>query len=188
MTRVARLVPFLTLFLALNLWAQHQGQGGGQHGPAKPDPSAASIRDFKIALAIQADPDQTAQYQSLAKNMDATVKQAHALQQAPPDGEVSKHASSFRDMVEQASKDNHDFMGSLSHAQKTVLKQMLKKLEKADSDLGKESKSFAQEVDGGKIDASQLQNAAGKLEKILTDVQAQQKSMADEMGIQSPTS
>jgi len=176
----------LTVFLILCCtcaFAQ-RGQGGGHGGPPKADPSAASIRDFKLALAVQADPDQTAQYLSLAKTTEATLKRAHELQQLAAGADVAKPANDFKYAVEQASSDNQDFVHTLTKAQKTLLKELVKKYEKADSELAKQSKAFSQEAAG--ISSSQLNAAAQKLEKALADVQVQQKSLADEMGIQRP--
>lgn len=181
------IVAFLFLLaFPISVFGQ-RGQGGhGQgSGPGKADPSAASIRDFKLALAVQADPDQTAQYLSLAKNTEAARKQAHDLQQIAAGADVSKQANDVKSAVEQASSDNQDFMHTLNKNQKTLLKELVKKYEKADSELAKQSKSFSQEVGSGKVDSSQLTVAAQKLEKALTDVQTQQKSLAGEMGIQA---
>lgn len=185
MSRLICRIAFCLVFCSAGLWAQHEGGGQGGHGgPGKPDPSAASIRDFKIALAVQADPDQTAQYQALAKNTASALKQVHDLQQSGAGADVSKQATSLKDAVEQVSNDNHDFLGTLNRAQKIGLKPLVKKFEKSDSELAKETKAFSQEIDKGKIDGSQLSAAAQKLEKVLGDAQAQQKSLADEMGIQ----
>jgi hypothetical protein len=181
------LIVFL-IFCCTTVFAQ-RGQGGGHGGgPPKADPSAASIHDFKLALAVQADPDQTAQYLSLAKNTEAARKRAHEIQLLAAGADVSKQASDFKSAVEQASSDNQDFMHTLNKAQKTLLKELVKKYGKADSELAKQSKNFSQEVGSGKVDGSQLTAAAQKLEKALSDVQAQQKSLADEMGIQAPKS
>jgi hypothetical protein len=180
-------IAFLfTVACSTSVFAQ-RGQGGrGQGGgPSKPDPSAASIHDFKLALAVQADPDQTAQYLALAKNTEAARKQAHELQQLAVGADVSKQAGDFKAAIEQTSSDNQDFVHSLNKAQKTLLKELVKKYEKADSELAKQSKSFSQEVASGKIDGPQLTAAAQKFEKALGDVQSQQKSLADEMGIQA---
>lgn len=187
MSRSARIVFVLVLVLSTSVFAQ-RGQGGHGEGggpPGKADPSAASIRDFKLALAVQADPDQAAEYLSLAKSTEAARKQAHDLQQLAAGADVAKQANDFKSAVEQTSSDDQDFVHSLNKAQKTLLKELVKKYEKADSELAKQSKSFSQEVGGGKIDGSQLTAAAQKLEKALSDVQAQQKSLADEMGIQA---
>jgi len=177
---------FLLTFCSTGVLAQHgQGGRGEGGGPSKPDPSAASIRDFKLALAVQADPDQTAQYLSLAKATEAVRKQAHDLQQVAAGADVSKQANEFKSAVEQTSSDDQDFVHTLNKAQKTLLKELVKKYEKADSELAKQSKAFSQEMGSGKVDSSQLSAAAQKLEKALSDVQAQQKSLADEMGIQT---
>jgi chromosome segregation ATPase len=187
---VKRLAPILLLvillFLSSNELFGQRGQRGGQGGgPAKADPSAASIRDFKLALAVQADPDQTAQYQALAKTTEAARKRAQELQQLGANADIAKQANDFKAAVEQASSDDQDFMRTLSKAQRTLLKELVKKYEKADSELAKHAKEFSQQVDSGKIDAAQLTAAAQKLDKALGDVQAQQKSLADEMGIQN---
>jgi len=186
-SRSARFAFLSLLALSTSVFAQ-RGQGGhGQGGgpPAKADPSAASIRDFKMALAVQADPDQTAQYLSLAQSTEATRKQAHELQQLAAGSDVAKQANDFKSAVEQTASDDQDFVHSLNKAQKTLLKELVKKYEKADSELAKQSKIFSEEVGSGKIDGSQLTAAAQKLEKALNDVQTQQKSLADEMGIEA---
>ncbi|HZQ68985.1 MAG TPA: hypothetical protein VFA68_10750 [Terriglobales bacterium] len=183
MNRLSAVLLCALSFVSPSLYAQ-RSQGGGHGGPAKADPSAASIRDFKLALAVQADPDQTAQYRALAKSTENARNRAHDLQQLAANDDLSKQAKDFKSAVEQAANENHDFMGTLNKAQRTVLKEQVKKFEKAGSELAKQSKAFSQQVDGGKVDASQLSAAAQKLERALADVQTYQQNLAEEMGIQ----
>src|SRR6266852_6748946 len=73
------------LFCSRDLLAQHGGHGGGRGGAPRSTgtggTSDSSLQDFNHALAVQATPDQTSQFQALARSTETARKQAQELLQ-----------------------------------------------------------------------------------------------------------
>lgn len=161
-------------------------QGGGHGGPQRPS-NDTSIQDFKRAMAVQAAPDQVSDFQTLKKNTDDARGQAHALQaQAGAASDALgffKPVSALKDVIDQVTNDNHAFVKGFTKPQTVILKDQIKKLSKAEVEVTKESKNLDEQLKRSKMDAKELADLAGRLEKVLSDLQAQQLNVADEMGI-----
>jgi hypothetical protein len=174
-------VGIFVIFGAQALFAQ-----GGHGGPPKPS-TDTSIQDFKRAMAVQAAPDQVSDFKMLAKNVDDAIKQAHDLQQqasAATDATgLYKPGTTLKDTIDQIQNDSQAFVKAFTRAQTEFLKDHTKKLAKAQSELTKENKNLDEQARRSLIDPKQLADAAGRVEKALTDVQSQQLSLGDEMGI-----
>lgn len=69
--------------------------------------------------------------------------------------------------------------------QKSGLKEITKKLGKANSDVTKGSKALTRDLERPPIAGQQISGVAQKLDKALSDLQARQLAIATEMGIQS---
>lgn len=169
---------------------QHGGHGGGRGGaPSAGGGSTAdpNLRDFSHALAVQATPDQAQQFEVLAKNTELARKQAQELVQlaskAKNSVDFSQQTSALKDAVEDAQGGNKYFVKSFTKSQKDGLKEVTKKLDKADSEVGKQRKILDQQVEHPKADSDGLASTADKLEKALADFQEQQLSLGKEMGI-----
>jgi hypothetical protein len=91
-------------------------------------------------------------------------------------------------MVEGAQNDDEKFLQSFSATQKTELKDLTKKLGKADSDVAKQSKALKDKLGRSKIDDKNVAVATEKLEKALSAFQTSQRAVASEMGIQGDDS
>lgn len=161
-------------------------QGG--HGAGPPRPSTdTSIQDFKRAMAVQAAPDQISDYQALKKNTDDARAQAHALQQtagAASDGTgFYKPVSALKDAIDQVENDGQSFVKRFSKAQTGLLKDFIKKVSKAQAEVAKESKGLEDQMKRPAMDPKELADTAGRLEKLLADLESQQANLADEMGI-----
>ena len=171
------------LLLSQSVMAQ-QGQGHG--GPPRPS-TDTSIQDFKRAMAVQAAPDQISDFQAIAKNTADARQQAKDLQQkagAASDGTgLYKPASALKDAVDQIENDGQTFVKRFSKAQTVLLKDNIKKYNKAQAEVAKEGKSLDEAMKRSAIDPKELAGAAAAIDKVLIDLQAQQQSLADEMGI-----
>ncbi len=182
MSRVARVVVSMVVVLA----SQAVLAQGRQGGPPKPS-NDTSIQDFKRAMAVQAAPDQIADFQSIAKNTADAMQQAHLLAEkagAASDGTgFYKPASALKDAIDQIENNSRSFVKGFSKAQTVLLKDNLKKLSKAQSEVTKESKGLDEQLKRPAIDPQGLAEVAGRVEKGLTELQIQQLSLADEMGI-----
>ena len=180
-SRIAWLGMFLMFAQAL---AGQQGQGHG--GPPRPS-NDTSIQDFKRAMAVQAAPDQISDFQALAKNTEDAKQAAHALQAkagAASDGTgFYQPASALKDSVDQIMNSERLFVKRFSKAQTVLLKDHTKKLSKVENEVTKEGKNLDEAMKRSAIDPKELAGAAGQVEKVLMDLQTQQQSLAEEMGI-----
>jgi hypothetical protein len=87
--------------------------------------------------------------------------------------------------LEVARNANKKFTGGFSDAQKTGLKDLLKRLEKTDSDLAQEEKSLDLSFADAKVVAPEAATRAASLDKVLADFYDQQLGMGVEMSIVS---
>jgi len=182
-SRIAWLGLGAALLLSQSSMAQ-QGQGHG--GPPRPS-NDTSIQDFKRAMAVQAAPDQISDFQALAKNTEDTKQAALALQAkagAASDGTgFYRPASALKDSLDQIMNSERLFVKRFSKAQTVLLKDHTKKLSKAESEVTKEGKNLDEAMKRSAIDPKELAGVAGRVEKVLSDLQSQQQILADEMGI-----
>jgi cell division protein ZapA (FtsZ GTPase activity inhibitor) len=196
MNRVCGLALGMVLILASHAaLGQHggHGSGGGSRGGAPRgtgSTSDSSLQDFNHALAVQATPDQASRFQSLAKSTEDARKQAQDLlrlaAKADNPAEFSKHVAALKDAVEAVQGDNKFFVKNLSKSQKSELKELTKKLDKADSEVTKQKKALDQRLGLPQGDDEGIASLADKMEKALAELQAQQLSLGKEMGIQVP--
>lgn len=182
------------LFCASGALGQHAGHGGGRRGApgsaGSTGTSDSSLQDFNRALAVQATPDQASQFQSLAKSTEAARKQAQDLfrlaAKADDPKEFSQHVAALKDAVEDVQNGSGSFVKSFSKSQKSGLRELTKKLDKADSEITKQKKAFDQRLGLPQGDDEGVASLADKMEKALAEFQAQQLSLGKEMGIQVP--
>lgn len=76
-------------------------------------------------------------------------------------------------------------MSSFSTSQQSGLKPLIKKLSKANSDVSKQNKALTQELERSRIEDKKIAGVMEKLDRALTDFQAQQLDIGKEMGIQA---
>ncbi len=105
---------------------------------------------------------------------------------------VSKNASTpnssrytdLSDTVDEAETDIQHFVSSFSTAQQSGLKPQIKKLSKADSDVSKQRKALAKELERSQIDDKKLAAVTERLDKSLTGFRTELVDLGKEMGIQ----
>jgi chromosome segregation ATPase len=144
------------------------------------------MNDFNRAIALQATPNQIAQFQQLNKSTEAASKQAQNLIQ-PPKNAIAPNSSRYTDLsdaLDEAQTNIQRFVGSFSSAQQSGLKPQIKKLSKADSDVSKQGKSLARELERSQIDDKKLAAVTEKLDKSLTGFRTELIDLGKEMGIQ----
>ncbi len=184
----------VVLFCSRDLLAQHGGHGGGRGGAPRSTGTGgttdSSLQDFNHALAVQATPDQASQFQTLAKSTAAARKQAQDLLQlaakADRTADFSRQTSALKDALEDAQGGSKYFVKGLSKSQKSGLKELTKKLEKADSEVARQRKALDQQLGRAKSESAAIASTADKLEKALAGFQTQQLSLGKEMGIEAP--
>lgn len=193
MSRLALLaMGMMLLSCPLNLLAQHGGHGGGGHhgtpGTGTGDTSDASLTDFNHALAVQATSEQSSHFQDLTKNTESARKLAQELAElkAERPADLSGRSAALKDAVEEAQGGNQDFVKSFTKSQKAGLKELTRKLEKADSEVAKQWKDLEKQLGEPNAKGVAFSGTAESLEKALEEFQSQQISLGKEMGIQTP--
>jgi hypothetical protein len=185
----------LLLLSASTLLAQHGGHGGGGRrgspGAGSGDTSDAGLADFNRALAVQATTDQISHFPQLTKSTEAARKLAQDCSgqsgKADSATEFSRRTAALKEAVEEAQGSNQDFVKSFTKSQKAGLKELTKKLEKADSEVGKLWKDLERQLGGAKAVTEAIALTADKLEKALEEFQSQQIELGKEMGITPAT-
>jgi len=185
----------LLLLSASTLLAQHGGPGGGGRrgspGAGSADTSDAGLADFNRALAVQATTDQISHFPQLTKSTEAARKLAQDCSglsgKADSATEFSRRTAALKEAVEEAQGSNQDFVKSFTKSQKAGLKELTKKLEKADSEVGKLWKDLERQLGGAKAVTEAIALTADKLEKALEEFQSQQIELGKEMGITPAT-
>ena len=187
-------IGIILLLCSHDLMAQHGGHGGGRRGASgtagSGSTSDSGLQDFNHALAVQATPDQASKFQSLAKGTEAARKQAQDLlrlaAKADEPAEFRQHVAALKDAVEDLQAGNKAFVSSFSKSQKSGMKELTKKLDKADSEISKQKKALEQRLGLPQDDDQGVAGLADKMEKALADFQAEQMSLGKEMGIEQP--
>ena len=185
----------LLLLSASTLLAQHGEHGGGGRrgspGAGSADTSDAGLADFNRALAVQATTDQISHFPQLTKSTEAARKLAQDCSglsgKADSETEFSRRTAALKEAVEEAQGSNQDFVKSFTKSQKAGLKELTKKLEKADSEVGKLWKDLERQLGGAKAVTEAIALTADKLEKALEEFQSQQIELGKEMGITPAT-
>jgi len=160
------------------------------------------LKDFHRAMAIQATAEQRAAFAKVAQYAQAAIDQLKAfresLQKAPAssplvdastkdplikDPSTKDRAATLDQAIENARGSNQNFLASFSAQQKSGLQDTTKKLEKADSELDKQTKTLTQIVQTLKPDTEQVSSSAAALDKALASFQNEQLALGREMSI-----
>jgi hypothetical protein len=152
------------------------------------------LKDFHQAMAIQATDEQRVAFAKIAQYTQAASDRLKAFrdlsQKVPASSPLSDRATTLDQALDQAIAQaragNHNFLASFSTKQKSGLKDIAKKLEKADSDLDKQVKALdqiVQIVQTSKSGAESIASSAASLDKELASFQDVQLALGREMGI-----
>lgn len=203
LTRLLRLVMIAIAGIALltapsYMLAQHGGGGGGRGMMStgaggvvggRPDgvDDKDSLKDFHRAMALQATAEQRAAFAKVTQYTEAAGDQLKAfresLPKAPVTSSLSDRATALDAAIEKARASSKNFLTSFSSAQKSGLKDITNKLEKADSDLDKQIKILDQIAAAPKPEAEQI---AANVDKEFTGFQNEQLALGREMSILFP--
>jgi len=176
----------IVLLIAQPLLAQRHGGHGAANSPNSAT-NSDDLKDFNRALALQATADQKTQFQALTKSTQTAQKGAQDflhLAESASKIDLLHLSEPLTDKVEEAQADSEKFVRGFSEAQKSLLKAVTKKLEKANAEIAKQSKALNQRLGQPKFDGKQIAGIAEKLNKALDDFQTQQTALGKEMGIQ----
>ncbi len=168
--------------------AQHHGgqsAGGSIPGaPGRPDgvDEKDTLKDFHHALAVQATSPQIAEFQTLVKTADAAKAELQQFRSKARAAAESAPNAALDQALQKARSETQEFIGGFSDAQKSGLKEITKRLGKADSDLEQEEKKLDQSLQTPNV-APEVAAHAESLDKALTDFSNQQLALGREMGI-----
>jgi hypothetical protein len=187
------LLVSVSLLLPGTAMAQHHGghgmAGGGMPGGSN-RPTGVNekdtLKDFHRALAVQATTEQIAQFQALVKVSDAAQASLAAFlqqqSQVRPTGSGAI-AVQVDQLLQNLRSDNQKFVDGFSAAQKSGLKDLVKKLGKAGSDLEANQHRFDESLDAKSSTNAGIQANGEGLAKSLTDFSNQDLALGREMGI-----
>ena len=145
------------------------------------------LKGFHEALALQANSQQIIEYNLMVKSTESASTELRAfLEQVTKENgasEVADRNKAFEQALEKARTENTTFLQRLSDRQKTGLKETVKKLGKADSDLAQQAKALDLAVKNTKADGQQIANSAQGLERTLISFQSEQLDLGAEMSV-----
>jgi len=187
------LLVCISLLLPSSAAAQHHGghgmAGGGTAGASNRPTGVEekdTLKDFHRALAVQATSQQIAQFQGLVKSSDAAQASLAALLQRQP----QVHAAASDATVAQIDQslqnlrvDNQKFADGFSAVQKSGLKDLLKKLGRAGSDLEANQHKFDESTAAKNGTNAEIQIRGEGLNKSLANFSNQELALGREMGI-----
>lgn len=181
---MTRCIWLMIAVLALSsqvMVAQHRGShGAGVAGAPTGAGPSDDLKEFNREVALQATPEQAVQFLEFAKNTALARKNAQdLLQMSQKNGDAPLQTDPLTDALDDVHTDHQRFISSLTAAQKSGLKELTKKLNKAEMEVGKGSKSL--QVTGR--DAKQIADLTEKLDRALGELQTHQTAIAGEMGI-----
>jgi hypothetical protein len=190
MNRLTWLVCGIVLLMnSHTLLAQRRG-GAGAGAPARPTgvSSTDDLKGFKRAIALQATPEQVVEFRRLTESTQAARKNAQDLSklaEKPVKANLLSSTSPLASALEDVQTDNQNFLQSFSDAQKSGLKEVAKKLAKANADVTKRNKALTQDLERSRVANRQISGVAQKLDKALSDLQSRELAIGNEMGIRS---
>ena len=174
---------------ATTLAQRRGGRGGGSRSSPTgvSDSESQQTKDFERAAAIHARPEQITQFQQLTKSEQMARKNTENLLQVAETVErvdLFHHTTAVTNAVDELQLESEQFLLSFSEAQKSGLKDLRKKLGKANSEVTKENKALAHELERTKVRGKQIADAARRLDKALAEFQSSKNAVGTEMGIE----
>jgi hypothetical protein len=163
--------------------------GEGLSGVGKPTGVDAKddLRDFHEVMAVQASSQQVIAFDLMLKSTAAASTQLQAFrEQLGKENQGSELASrglTLNQALEKALTQNKAFLEGFSEPQKSGLKEISKRLIKADSDLAQQTNALDQQVREAKAPGSQIATSAQSLEHALASFQSEQLDLGEEMSI-----
>ncbi len=148
------------------------------------------LKDFHAALAMHATSQQIIEYAAMMKTTEAAKAElktfSEQLGKENGAAELASRAAAVEQAIERARTENKKFVDGFSDPQKSRLKEVTKRLIKADADLAQQAKALDLEAGDTKAVGQQCQaiaTSAQSLERALTNFQTQQVDLGEEMSI-----
>ncbi len=162
------------------------GGGFGLAGIGRPDgvDEKDSLKDFHRALAVQASSQQVAEYQTLLKTMEAAKDAVGTLKQGEGNAaDLTARGAALDHAIESARGSTKRFVDGFSEPQKSGLKEITRRLAKADLDLEQEEKRLDLTLADAKAAPPEISAHTDSLDKVLGALQDEQLALGREMSI-----
>lgn len=163
--------------------------GGGLSSVGKPTgvDEKDDLKDFHAALAVQATSQQIVEYAAMMKNTEAASAELKSfLEQFRKENttaDLASRTAAAVQAIETTRAENKKFLDGFSDQQKSGLKEITKRLIKADADLAQQAKVLDVETGNTKAVGQPIAPAAQSLERTLAYFQTQQIGLGEEMSI-----
>jgi hypothetical protein len=174
------------------------GSGGGSAGGGGLSGSAGratgvsekdGLGDFRELMAVQANSQQVIEYAAMVKSAAAAGAEAQSFleQVGKPNSaaDLAGRGATLNLAVEKARSENKKFLDGFSEQQRSGLKEIIKRLTKADSELGQQARALDQTSADAKAVGQLISAAAQNLNRALTSFRSQQSDLGDEMSIRA---
>jgi hypothetical protein len=142
------------------------------------------LKDFHAALAVQASSQQIVAYELMMKSTEAASAELGAFtEQLNSGAEASGRRAQVDEAIEKARAENKKFLEGFSDKQKAGLKEIEKRLAKADSDLGQQIKELDEKAGDARAGGQAMVGSAQGVGHALTIFQGEQIDLGEEMSI-----
>lgn len=167
------------------------GGGGlsGRNGTASGIDTKDDLRGYHEALALAATASQIAEFNAMLKTTADAISSLHTFSET---SSANKDVSGMKAgglavtrSIEDAKNANSKFLDHLSDRQKAGLRDTIRKLTKADSDLAQHSKLLDSQLSGSNLAPEQLSASAQGLQGALANFRDDQLSLGGLMSIGS---
>jgi hypothetical protein len=149
------------------------------------------LKDFNQVMALQGTPEQSAALVTLTDDLQLAKKQLHAVRPISGKTLASQKTSDAVALVDKSIAElrsqTQAFLGSFSPAQKSGLKELAKKIEETDADLGKQVSVLDEVAKYPTSTDQQLGDSTASVDKSLSNVEQEQLVLARQMGIILPS-
>ena len=156
------------------------------------DPSAGAdltrndLNAFDELIAVQATAEQSAAFARIQQDLQAAETQLknlrELLEKNPTASLQPDSGAGLYEFLDKARTGSRNFLDSFFAAQKSGLKELIRKVSIADSDLGKEITTLNETFQARQTTAN-ITGAAGSLDKALASFQSEQLALGREMSI-----
>jgi hypothetical protein len=162
--------------------------GGGLSGGGKATGVDVNddLKHFHAALAVQATSLQMVQYAATIKSTEAAKAELKIfLEQFGKNSasELASRSAAVQQAIETARTENKKFIDGFSDRQKSGLKDVTRRLIKADADLAQQARALELEIGNSKSVGQPMAASAQSLERALAIFRNQQLGLGDEMSI-----
>jgi hypothetical protein len=149
------------------------------------------LKDFHHAMEVQASPEQTKEFLELLKATEVAKSRLSTLRESigkeTDAAKFSSKGTSLDQALEKAQSGNKNFIDGFSAKQKSGLKELTKRLTKADSDLTQRKNQFDQIVQANNLSSPELASRSENLDKQLGEFYDQQVILGRDMSIDTST-